>query len=779
MIAAVKPHGQQLRESAAEQRRRLLGNENELQEFIKLFVPRRKTYISQLETDGERRDWKTVHHWLSDDDVVRHLLGNRTPSKNIKWVGVFSWEKTGRVIVDVDYRGDRDDFNWRCCKVEKVLSRLSVRDEHLLKIPSPSGGRHYYFFLRQKVDVDVIRCVLGMAGLQHAPGQHEIFPSTANGVRLPFGCVSGQGHDPDRWAQVTCDVVEGRIPRVDWNSCSKRAAAIWERPPPRWLVRSNPRRTAGHTDIGLPIDVANGVPRSKQTTLQTITSVEDAKKRLELGIQTEGTRCGVTNQIAWHLVFACNLDEQEAADFLVDWVYKTGRYTSKDVVVDRERKTRRVEAQTREIVAWYALRRSNGGRSTRRVATKQFAVSELDEISKGSLGVAKRLRCHQVRFGLNLLRLAKACGEFKSDRWEVRAATKEVLRKWKGCSGMRYKERLDAACRTKLVSVTKGAWHNPRGRGRARTFGIHVPAVSEEDETLTYDDALKYLVRRVEDGNAAPCDGPLIATKSDTEFRIVSLKGKHSVSSASERKRDSVVEGREITDRENPLAARPENDSDTISHRRSGLDSGVGAGIEEGCSESGHQGSRESGHLKPERQHSWSSGPALLEDSDSCTGDGPNDSGLRRSTAGREQPSASEAGCDCADKSRSGMRTEMEFECPKRSRRDLEACSTKCSSVSDAIQRLRDRAIEDGYDSPVFRRTIEIIEEVVDKPTCSRWEYELLLTDPSDLDDEDQRRRTFLILEHRQIRQPIMSSYRTRFTSSIIHGSAIHVLALR
>ncbi len=736
MIAPVKSPGPAQR--AADHRRQLLGHGQEFEWFKELFVPKCKPHISQLEIDGARQKWSTVHHFLRDDDLVRHLLGDRVPSGNTKWVGVFGWEKTKYVAIDVDLRGDRPDFESRCWKVKKILARLGIRDECVLESPSPSGGRHYYFFLYQRVGLFHVRNVLSMAGLDHLPGQHEVFPTTENAIRLPFGHLPHQDLDPELWVRTTRDLMQGRIPRVNWKRCVARAEMIYSRIPPAWLYRAGrdpgssqqsgsrlgktkPTEPRSSRNVNRATSSATMGGRYHELLARGIRNTKEAEELIQLGIQAAGTRVEATKHIACHLIFARKMGEQDATEFLVEWVYRTGRDFSKDVAADLAGGTRSVEEQTRDIVAWYELLRRNNSSSKPAAPPQRFAPAELDKVASVSLRVEKRLRKLQALFGLNFLRLAKACGEYIGDHWEIRAATKEVLRTWKGCSGMRYKERLDAACEAGLISVVKNSWHNPRGRGRARTFGVHLSRVSEAEQTLSYNEAVDYLNDRIEKWNASPCDKQLVGAESDTEFRIVSLKGKHPDSPASEPETDSVSEGRESTNQRVPSPAKQDDGSNSQSKMRDG----------------------------PEYQRSGSAQRPVLEDRRDRSDQRPDHSGLRHSTAGEEP--AVVAAKTPGSTGNNHPHPDLEPQHPERPGTHLVSRSSERGRIANALQRLRDRAAEEGYDSDSFQRTLQLIEHIVSDPTCTPGERQLLLADPHDLDEHHQRRRTFLIAEQRSL----------------------------
>ena len=53
-----------------------------------------------------------------------------------------------------------------------------------------------------------------------------------------------------------------------------------------------------------------------------------------MGIQAEGTRFAAMKMVAWNFVFVRSMSQEDAAQQLIKWVYRTGRHTSKDVKRD-------------------------------------------------------------------------------------------------------------------------------------------------------------------------------------------------------------------------------------------------------------------------------------------------------------------------------------------------------------------------------------------------------------------------------------------------------------
>ena len=183
-----------------EERLLILGaKKSDLDATIKLFCPDRPLYAATRRDSDDPRAWTTPRGRLSDSDVLRHLTGNLTPTINPRWIAPHSWEATRWIGIDVDYRGDRDDFKRRCELVIRALGTLGVPEHALLKSVTPSGGRHYRFFTTKKVRVRDIPQVMRMVGLNEMPGQIEIFPKLNKGMRLPFGYIPGQEHAPRKW----------------------------------------------------------------------------------------------------------------------------------------------------------------------------------------------------------------------------------------------------------------------------------------------------------------------------------------------------------------------------------------------------------------------------------------------------------------------------------------------------------------------------------------------------------------------------------------------------
>jgi hypothetical protein len=506
--------------SAAERMAHLGGHEQELEVYFRLFARRRCPYILQRQRNGQRQPWRTVNHALPDDLIVRHLSADRLPGVEPIWVGARGWDYTKFVAIDVDCHGDQEDFVRRCEKVERALYVLGIPRTSWLVQPTPSGGRHYYFFTYRSIPAWGIPITLELVGLFHVNGQIEIYPSETQGLRLPFGCVPGQAHDPEAWVRFIRDYESGTFPRVSWDRCTQRAERYAQRQAERELeayVRLRPRNSDSVVlDCKQPSPpVPMGVPKAQRdesnqgehVPRRSAIRPKDIDDLWQRGIEAEGSRLDATKKIAWNFIFVRGMSAEEAADEITQWVYRTGKNTSRDVRADIKHGTRKVAEQTRKIVAWYAARRREGGVS----GSRRFSIAEIDAVVAIAAALPAPLRSTRIRFAIDFLNFAKREGAQRDDGWTCCPSVHGIIRKWKGCSGTRYKAHLDWAVATGLIEMIREKWQSKTGKGRARTYVIHVPASSLQDRTLSYAEAIEYVDQRVctngEDTEAAHCEG--------------------------------------------------------------------------------------------------------------------------------------------------------------------------------------------------------------------------------------------------------------------------------
>ncbi len=488
-----------------ENRLKMLGaSDAELATFTKLFAPRRAPYISRR----SGAQWQTVHHALTQDEVVKHLLADTPPAVNPLWVGTRAWKRTMHAAIDVDFRGDEADFRQRCRKVENVLLRLGITSKRMLVCPTPSGGRHYRIFFRKPVFTDQLPTLFEMAGLPLAPGQFEVFPSETKGFRLPFGHIPGRSHNPREWIKFIRDYESKRFPRVNWDRMVRRAQNIEHR---RAMARSQPRcepsRKASPQQTKVP---HLGIPRGRLLTPGCATvsvgqfdgrprrarcEAQAARNRIEeiwkAGITAAGTRVSLTKTLAWHLIFVEHHPARIVSQRIIDWVYRTGHTTSKSVREDLDAGTRKVEEQTREIVAWYETCWIKKGLRPRRY----LATTELDHIVRAAKALPNELQAVRARFLMDFLYFAKKEGWKSADGYECMPSVDGVIRKWENCRvASRYKPHLDWAREIGLIVLVR---EKSQRAHRPRTYAVAVPFVGYEECRLSYQDALKYIEQKL------------------------------------------------------------------------------------------------------------------------------------------------------------------------------------------------------------------------------------------------------------------------------------------
>jgi len=537
----------------------LLGaNEDDVAEFIDLFAPRWGKHIIRRTKDGVLQDWCTVHHVLYDQLVMQHLAGDRLPGREPLWVGSFCWDQSRWAAIDVDCRGDQNDFARRCEFIERQLLVLGIPRKSLLVLPSPSGGRHYYFFFYRRVQVELIYQMLANVGIEHIPGRYEIYPRQDHGFRLPFGYCPRSPVAPNAWLDFLQSYRDGRFPRVSEKRCWQRALAHDKKQKNNAIrnrvsndsgelssvetrynfpIKSSGRSTLCATSMGLPKSQVKRVAAHRQTLNGTTlkpaepTPSNSNRRRLHLNamghhfdtiIDAPGMRVQMTKDLAWHLVFAKKLGGREVEEICVEWAYRAGHSTSKDVQSDLQQGTRRVETQTRSIVQWMIeLRGTDTTVPTSRPVQHGYCAQELDCL----VDLLHKLPCGERAdcglFALQFLQFAKRCGKPTAEGWECSPSVRGILRKWPGCSGMRYKSKLETAINIGIVEMTKQKWQTPNGTGRARTFVIRMPVDTSAELEMDFDKARDLLIDRLRrcESHCATSD------KSDTYFSLSPLEG--------------------------------------------------------------------------------------------------------------------------------------------------------------------------------------------------------------------------------------------------------------
>jgi len=537
----------QFRQRFSDQERRAVidATDEELDAFARLFTPRICPYLIQCaDHKGKRGDWKTVHHCLTEDLALRHLLANQLPGPKPLWVGAVAWDTTRFIAVDVDIKDA--GFADRCDKVERTFYRLGIPKDRWLVQESPSGGRHYYVFTYDPIPTDEIRPVFERAGLVHQNGAHEIYPSQKHGFRLPFGWVPGKPYDPTAWKRFIADYESGRFPRVNWKRCIDRAAACEPTRAGRSLSTNSarPKRDSPRAapKAGSQRTQRSRKPNSKPLVAVSLAEVEP-RHMLGRGIQAPGERRYLTLKIAWYLIHVRKLGIHKACELLVEWVYRTGRHTSADVQNDERHGTRKVADDTRAIVAHTVAQRSTG----RHDGQAKFAQLEIDHLLRIVQAGPERSRKSRMRFAIDFLNFAKNAGRRVAEGLECSPSINGIVRQWRGCSKMSYKPFIDWAIKAGLIEKTREKRQSPNGTGRARTYLLRVPQPLPEALSMSYTAALRYASEQCDHGcdlrrrrsHSSPC-GP----QSDTySVMIPSLKGRTPCTGkASDRVSESVTE---------------------------------------------------------------------------------------------------------------------------------------------------------------------------------------------------------------------------------------------
>lgn len=460
------------------------------------------------------------------NDVVRHLLAGRlAPALNPQWVAPRSFGKAKYFCLDVDLHirpeadaariaGLTEDFDRRCGYVEDALRLMGLDPTnpwHVLVQPTPSGGRHYYVFLDGVHHTDTITRVLDEMGLRHTPGSIEIYPRENCCLRLPFGHVPDQQHDPTRWIRFADDYRCNRVRRSSLQTLFETYEQHYHRrrqntpkpTPPR--ADSPPSLTPSRSSqrIGLPkrfrltapAPVPGQDPASRYAALQRdgVRSTQDADELWQLGIQTYGSRLWALKQLAMHLVWFKRLPAAEAAEKLTEWAMNP-RHQSRTIQADLATGKGETARQVRELCAWSETHRHHGTEPL--PSGPRYARAELVHLTDVLNRCPRPDREAQAAFYLKFLWFAKAHGTAAEDRsgWEAAPAVKEVVRRWPGCNRMAYRVRMTTAEEAGVFGMVKEKWQNPRGKGRARTYRLTVPVIHPAEWVIDEKAALEWLV---------------------------------------------------------------------------------------------------------------------------------------------------------------------------------------------------------------------------------------------------------------------------------------------
>lgn len=496
--------------------------------YADLFAPRKTHFSIRRASDIDMGRWFEGRGEVTDDLIAWHLLGARVPGRHPLWLAPRAWDWTRFVAIDVDRRSDEADFHRRCARVEESFRFLGVPPEAWLVVPTPSGGRHYYFFTTDKIRTADIAPTMAKIGITACKGKVEIFPSTSNGLRLPFGHIPNRDHGPDEWIRFIEKHRSGRLPLVNWEMCkhmAKRHALDRRKqlpifpPEPDGLADPEPRRLQQRpkaprperlVHLGLSKADRQKAQRYEALLARPVESPAEIEDLLELGIRTEGSRHEAIMRLAWNFIFVRGSSEEDAAREITEWAYRTGDGISKDVQADVTNGGHKVEDDVKDLVNHFGRLRDRAHGSP-----CLFADAEVAAIQRATASLEPRLRFSRGRFLLEFLRFAKTHGWSTKQGWECCPAAEGIMRQWRGCSGTRYKLYLDWALAQRILVKTREKRQTQDGTGCPRTFLMHMPITTRTDWKITRDDALSRLKQACMKPMNLPNDIPSRCEKSD------------------------------------------------------------------------------------------------------------------------------------------------------------------------------------------------------------------------------------------------------------------------
>lgn len=507
-------------------------------EFQNLFAFRRTGAIITKAGQGPR-DWTKLSGIITTDHIVRHLQADLIPTQPPRWVGARSLATSLFFCIDVDsdltkkmtladecdkrtirsanraknlrsirHLQEQPSFQERCQHVESALRRLGIdpnNPRHVLIQRTPRGGRHYYVFLDKPYHLTQSHDLLKAAGLNHKSGQIELYPSESQGLRLPFGYLPDTPHDPTAWIQFIDDYRNRRIRRFSLaeldehlgkhHACHAKINAARQARPAKSQslpIKRQNLQSLSHDQASTQPDADD---RYDQLLNNGITSFTEADELQQIGIRQEGTRTEILKLLASHLIWHKHLSAEEANNILTDWAMNP-RHASKDIQHDLTHGTQKVAKQISTLCNWCEQhKRTNNTSPSSTYNQPRFAPAELTALERSLESLPKEVRQFQAEFFLSFLSFAKCYGKPAHDQtgWEAAPAINQVIRKWRGCHHMYYKDRIGYAITTGTLTLVQNSWHSKYTKGRARKYRLIVPVVSPEAATLDYESALKSL----------------------------------------------------------------------------------------------------------------------------------------------------------------------------------------------------------------------------------------------------------------------------------------------
>ena len=344
---------------------------------------------------------------------------------------------------------------------------------------------HLRIFFDQRVPVKSLLIAMQMVGLKHAPGKIEIFPSQTQGMRLPFGFIPGRKHNPSSWVGFIRKYRRKQWPIVNWvqfKSQAKLQGRLRRRRrtssqtvphglEPHKRQRQVTRKDATPSAIReTTSEVEEQNKRFLDLVSNEIKSVDEAQELWRLGIRLPGTRTICTQCLAWHLIYVKRLTVAEAIAELVDWVYRTGAITSRDVQEDLRTAQRKVETQIKKCVEWMATHPTRSPKVLQ--SRSHVGIDELATVMQLTEPFAEA-NSALLPAALRLLRYAKLHGEIVNNFWEVILSINGVVRKWPECRGSnKYKAVMDVLQSCGLITMTKDKAQSQNKTGRPRTYRV-------------------------------------------------------------------------------------------------------------------------------------------------------------------------------------------------------------------------------------------------------------------------------------------------------------------
>ncbi len=542
--------------------------EARLIEFAKLLAFR-VSKASITKVGKGPRAWTSLVVPLTLLHIARHLLADQVPTLPPQWIASRSLSTSVLMAIDVDsdrtpgamLNAKRDLLRDQTMKPieapddplrQQVLSKpadykapFAQRNREVLSAlrllglnprnprevlvqHTPSGGRHYYVFFDTPNHLDQYRALLEAAGLRHIPGQIEFFPSTSQGLRLPFGFIPGRTHDPTAWIQFIDDFSNGRIRRFSlqtlYENLTRRTETsnLDQEPSDR---QSRPTKPKSGSEISEGNRILHGTPKHVRVRPAPLTeppglsmepslvehsadhylriiqnrpqSREEAKILWKAGIQIFGTRTQILKHLAAHLIWFKNVSSDQAAKLLTQWAMDP-RHQSRDIQSDLRDGTAKVTGQIAEICRWHGERKASPNLQVQPSVDSRprFAPSELCALHDAIQSVPPNERRDLSHFLLSFLGFAKSHGKPAEDGsgWIASADVKAVIRRWPGCQHMNYRYRMQLAMAARVFTLVKEKWQRPGGGGRPRTYLLNVPITPSEAWTQSYEMALKSLI---------------------------------------------------------------------------------------------------------------------------------------------------------------------------------------------------------------------------------------------------------------------------------------------